>query len=166
MIDKLNMGYAPAFYVYDGLHVIAAVLALFMSLNVKLPAENIWKNVGTLLKNPKVVVFIFVVFFIGAAWGLLDRWDIRSLGACLLQILPPSNTVNFYISLYCNMALYRLSSYIVKEVAKYFSEYSVCESFLTFWAVADDQSPNIPLGIRWILGKSIRRSVETMISKS
>ncbi|XP_055331682.1 major facilitator superfamily domain-containing protein 6-like isoform X2 [Paramacrobiotus metropolitanus] len=74
LMDRLNMGYAPAFYLYDAMHVLAAITAGIMSLTVRLPADNIWKNVGQLMRNPRIVVFIFVVFFIGAAWGLLDSF--------------------------------------------------------------------------------------------
>ncbi|OWA55007.1 hypothetical protein BV898_19392 [Hypsibius exemplaris] len=74
MIDKLGMGFAPAFYVYGILHVASVVVVLLMSLNVKLPAENIWSHVGVLLKNPKVAVFVIVFFFIASAWGVLDSF--------------------------------------------------------------------------------------------
>lgn len=73
LIDKMNMGYAPAFYLYDIFHFFAAICSGVIALNIKLPAENICRNVGSLMKNPRVAVFVLVVFFIGAAWGLIDR---------------------------------------------------------------------------------------------
>ena len=69
MIDKLNMGYAPAFYVYDGLHVIAAVLALFMSLNVKLPAGKYLEKCGNLAEEPESCGVYFLSSSLSARLG-------------------------------------------------------------------------------------------------
>ena len=70
--------FSPAFYLFGILLTISAGIAYFMDLNVRMPAEHIMKNMGRILRNPKVAVFVLMMFFTG--WSRV--WEMFWLKNC------------------------------------------------------------------------------------
>ncbi|XP_051153440.1 uncharacterized protein LOC127276820 [Leptopilina boulardi] len=89
MIDSFSKGKAftdfrPAFYLYAALKVASGVLMLFISLEFKSPAKNIFKDVYEVLKNVEIVTLYVVSFMLGTAWGYIESflfWFLQDLGA-------------------------------------------------------------------------------------
>ncbi|XP_067134457.1 major facilitator superfamily domain-containing protein 6-like [Centruroides vittatus] len=88
IMDQLKKGdvevYAPCFYIYGGMKVLMAIIALIVSLDVKPPTLHVWKNLGKLLKNVEVDTLLFYCTFIGSCWGFLETfflWFMEGLGA-------------------------------------------------------------------------------------
>uniref|UniRef100_A0A336M196 CSON010065 protein n=1 Tax=Culicoides sonorensis TaxID=179676 RepID=A0A336M196_CULSO len=89
MIDYSSRGlgytnYAAAFYTYDVLLIISAITVFMMPLGEKLPADNVFKDLVTLLKRPHVIIFIFFLFVLGNFWGFIESFlflYLKELGA-------------------------------------------------------------------------------------
>lgn len=59
------MQFRPAFYLYAALKVASGVLMLFINLEFKSPAKNIFKDVYEVLKNVEIVTLYVVSFMLG-----------------------------------------------------------------------------------------------------
>ncbi|XP_055331683.1 major facilitator superfamily domain-containing protein 6-like [Paramacrobiotus metropolitanus] len=88
--------YSPPFHVFGGMHFTAAIITCFMSASLRTAAENIWSNVGKLFRNPKITVFVIMMFLAGCAWGFLETflfWFMKDIGASTL-LMGMTNTVS------------------------------------------------------------------------
>ena len=65
--------YSPTFLTFGIMHTISLVITCFMTLSLRNAAQNIVKNMGKMLKNPKVFVFVVMMFLSGCAWGFLEK---------------------------------------------------------------------------------------------
>ncbi|XP_055356213.1 uncharacterized protein LOC129601438 [Paramacrobiotus metropolitanus] len=63
--------YGPAFYLFAGMNLMAAVLICKMDIKVKQPQTQILRTMGIVLRNPNVTAFLVVVFFCGCGWGII-----------------------------------------------------------------------------------------------
>ncbi|XP_055354046.1 major facilitator superfamily domain-containing protein 6-like [Paramacrobiotus metropolitanus] len=66
--------YAPSFITFGAMHSAALVISCFMTLSLRNAAENIVSNMGQMLRNPKVFVFVVMMFLAGCAWGFLENY--------------------------------------------------------------------------------------------
>ncbi|XP_055342400.1 major facilitator superfamily domain-containing protein 6-like [Paramacrobiotus metropolitanus] len=76
--------YAPAFYIFAGLHGMATIITLCSPISLRTGAQSIWRNVGKIIRRPKVSVFVVMMFFGGAAWGFLENflfWFMEDMGS-------------------------------------------------------------------------------------
>ena len=76
--------FTPAIYIYLGLKLTAAVMILFIRLDFRPPGERILKNLGEVLKNVEVCVFLVQMMFAGTFWGFIEGflfWHLDDLGA-------------------------------------------------------------------------------------
>lgn len=88
LMDSMKKGdiedYRPSFYIYGGMKVFMAVIALIVKMDVKPPTLHVWRNLGKLLKNFEVDTLLFYCTFIGSCWGFLETfflWFMEALGA-------------------------------------------------------------------------------------
>lgn len=51
-----------------------AVVTLFIRLDIKPPAVNIWSKVFKLLRNKEAAIFLIFVTFIGSTWGFIETF--------------------------------------------------------------------------------------------
>lgn len=65
--------FGPAFYLFAGMNILAAMLMAKMDIRVKQPQTHIFRTMAIVLRNPNVVAFLIVVFFTGAGWGIILR---------------------------------------------------------------------------------------------
>ncbi|XP_055348943.1 uncharacterized protein LOC129595838 [Paramacrobiotus metropolitanus] len=79
LIDHLSQqnGYndfSVAFYIFGGMQVMALVILLFSRIKVKAPQRQVWKGLGTLVlqRDPKIIGFLLVIFFIGMCIGYME----------------------------------------------------------------------------------------------
>lgn len=76
--------YSAAFYAHDILLLTAAVAIMAMPIGVKLPADDLLRDVWSILKMPHVTVFIFFMFLLGNYWGYIESFlflYLKELGA-------------------------------------------------------------------------------------
>lgn len=76
--------YRPAFYLYCGLKVLAAIIILFVNLDFRQPSSRVVKDFRSLLKQPEILTFLLVMLISGTCFGLLDTflfWLLQDLGA-------------------------------------------------------------------------------------
>ncbi|XP_042865012.1 major facilitator superfamily domain-containing protein 6-like [Penaeus japonicus] len=76
--------YRPAFYLYCGFKVIAAVVILFVSLDFRQPSNQVFSDFKTLIRKPEILTFLLVMMISGTCFGLLDTflfWLLQDLGA-------------------------------------------------------------------------------------
>ncbi|OWA51622.1 hypothetical protein BV898_16095 [Hypsibius exemplaris] len=66
--------YSPAFYIFAVMNALAVFIAFFTQLSLQKAQEDIWRNVGRILRNPKVFTFVTMMFFAGIAWGFLENY--------------------------------------------------------------------------------------------
>lgn len=66
--------YEPCFYMYGALYLLAAVVAFFVDLSMKLPSQNAFQNLKNLLKNSEVCLMLIHVAFLGICWGFLENF--------------------------------------------------------------------------------------------
>lgn len=79
-----SQDYSPAFYLYCGLKVLAAVLILFVDLDFRQPSNRVVKDFRFLLKQPEIIIFLLVMLISGTCFGLLDTflfWLLQDMGA-------------------------------------------------------------------------------------
>ncbi|KAL4230421.1 hypothetical protein ACF0H5_010803 [Mactra antiquata] len=101
MLSKSNkkVDYSVSFYIFLGLCVISTVITYFLKFSETLHCRQMFTNVITLLKYPKVVAFLIVMAFFGIFnavieaflfWYLLDLGSSQILlGLCLLTNTIP-----------------------------------------------------------------------------
>ena len=65
--------YSPAFFIFGAMNLAAIIVLACMQVNIRMPAVDIMKNVGKILRNPKVFIFIIMMFLSGCAWGFLEK---------------------------------------------------------------------------------------------
>ncbi|XP_059480405.1 major facilitator superfamily domain-containing protein 6-like [Neocloeon triangulifer] len=76
--------YSAAFYAHDILLMTAAVSIMAMPIGVKLPNDDLLRDVWRILKMPHVTVFIFFLFLLGNYWGYIESFlflYLKELGA-------------------------------------------------------------------------------------
>lgn len=76
--------YSAAFYTYDILLGISAITILLMPLGVRLPADNIMRDLLRIVRLPPVLLFIFFLFGLGNFWGFIESFlflYLKELGA-------------------------------------------------------------------------------------
>ncbi|OWA53815.1 hypothetical protein BV898_18237 [Hypsibius exemplaris] len=66
--------YSPAFYIFVVMNALAALIAFFTRFKLLEAQQNIWHNVGRILRNPNVYIFVLMMFFAGCAWGFLENY--------------------------------------------------------------------------------------------
>nr|XP_022908220.1 uncharacterized protein LOC111419624 [Onthophagus taurus] len=66
--------YSTAFYAYDVLLLISAVMVFLMPLGTKIPADNIFKDLANIVKMPNVILFIVFLFGLGNLWGFIESF--------------------------------------------------------------------------------------------
>lgn len=79
-----SQDYRPAFYLYCGLKIIAAVVIIFLSLDFRQPSNQVFSDFKTLIRKPEILTFLFVMMISGTCFGLLDTflfWLLQDLGA-------------------------------------------------------------------------------------
>ncbi|XP_055331684.1 major facilitator superfamily domain-containing protein 6-like [Paramacrobiotus metropolitanus] len=106
--------YSPAFYIFGSLLTVSAVIAYFMSLKVKMPQEHIIRYVSTILKNPKVSIFVLMMLFTGMMWGFLENYlfvFMKQIGSPQ-WLLGMTNTVSALSAL----PVVALSTYIIRAL--------------------------------------------------
>ncbi|XP_059093691.1 uncharacterized protein LOC131888779 [Tigriopus californicus] len=84
-VDKVN--FSVAIYIYLGLKLGAAFMILFIELDFRPPGERILKNIGQVLRNFEVVMFLIQMMFAGTFWGFIEGflfWFLDDLGASKL----------------------------------------------------------------------------------
>lgn len=79
MIDITSSGlsytdYSAAFYTYDILLIVAAVMVYIMPLGTKLPADNIFQDMLKIFKMPNVIMFIIFMYVLGNLWGFIESF--------------------------------------------------------------------------------------------
>ncbi|GAU88300.1 hypothetical protein RvY_01026 [Ramazzottius varieornatus] len=65
--------YSPALYLLTIFNAIGVVICCLMNMGVRDSAEQIWQNVGKILGNAKISIFVLVVFLSGCAWGFNEK---------------------------------------------------------------------------------------------
>ncbi|XP_014292875.1 major facilitator superfamily domain-containing protein 6 [Halyomorpha halys] len=76
--------YSYAFYSYSFLLGLSAFSVMLMPIYVKIPADNILKDMFKLLKMPHVIMFILFLYVLGNFWGFLESYlflYLKELGA-------------------------------------------------------------------------------------
>lgn len=76
--------FAPSVYIYLALKLSAAVMLLFIRLDFRPPGERILKNLGQVIKNPEVIMFLVQMMLAGTFWGYIEGflfWHLDDLGA-------------------------------------------------------------------------------------
>ncbi|XP_042222971.1 major facilitator superfamily domain-containing protein 6-like [Homarus americanus] len=79
-----TQNYNPAFYLYCGFKMFAAVIILFVDLDFRQPSSRVMKDFRILLKKPEILTFLLVMLISGTCFGLLDTflfWLLQDLGA-------------------------------------------------------------------------------------
>ncbi|CAB3378367.1 Hypothetical predicted protein [Cloeon dipterum] len=76
--------YSAAFYAHDILLMTAAVSIMAMPIGVKVPNDDLLRDVWRILKMPHVTIFIFFLFLLGNYWGYIESFlflYLKELGA-------------------------------------------------------------------------------------
>lgn len=75
-MSAINMfeDYGPAFYLSAAMHVSAVVMVVFLSMNIRIPATNLMKNLKVVMADRRVVSMTFVVFVCGCGFGFMTRY--------------------------------------------------------------------------------------------
>ncbi|XP_037782940.1 major facilitator superfamily domain-containing protein 6-like [Penaeus monodon] len=79
-----SQDYRPAFYLYCGLKIIAAVVIIFLSLDFRQPSNQVFSDFKVLIRKPEILTFLLVMMISGTCFGLLDTflfWLLQDLGA-------------------------------------------------------------------------------------
>ncbi|XP_055331630.1 uncharacterized protein LOC129583722 [Paramacrobiotus metropolitanus] len=88
--------YSPAYYLFCAMYFLSAILTCFMDLEVKPPAQRIWKTVGKMMRIPKISAFIIVMFLVGCCFGALENylfWFMQKFLRSPKWLLGMTNTV-------------------------------------------------------------------------
>jgi len=81
--------YAPVFWIFFAMRVICACLILKLNLSFKKPAKKVFKNLGKLIIQPHIFMFLIIFFICGAVWGFLESylfWFLEDLGSTKLTM--------------------------------------------------------------------------------
>ncbi len=70
--DATRPNFSASVYIYLALKLSAAVMLLFIRLDFRPPGERILKNLGQVVKNPEVVMFLVQMMFAGTFWGYIE----------------------------------------------------------------------------------------------
>ncbi|XP_011504820.1 PREDICTED: uncharacterized protein LOC105367748 [Ceratosolen solmsi marchali] len=76
--------FRPAFYLYAALKIFSSVLMLWIDLEFKAPASNVFSDVVSVLKNVEIAALLAACFVLGTAWGYIESflfWLLEDLGA-------------------------------------------------------------------------------------
>ncbi|KAK9505055.1 hypothetical protein O3M35_009205 [Rhynocoris fuscipes] len=76
--------YSAAFYTYSALMALSAISVMMMPIGVKLPADNLMKDLIKLIRMPHVIMFIIFLFILGNCWGFIESYlflYLKELGA-------------------------------------------------------------------------------------
>merc|ERR1719195_1926209 len=87
--DLTKTDFSSVFYVYLSLKLVAAFLILFIRLDFKPPGEKVLSNVGDILRNLEVVIFLIMMMFAGSFWGFIEGflfWFLDDIDASKLEI--------------------------------------------------------------------------------
>ncbi|XP_076043988.1 uncharacterized protein LOC143027029 isoform X2 [Oratosquilla oratoria] len=82
--DIRETDYRPAFYLFMGLQICAALIALTVDLRFKYPSKRVLKNIWLFLQDPEVIMLLLSMFLAGAFFGFLEAflfWFLGDLGA-------------------------------------------------------------------------------------
>ncbi|XP_018006707.1 major facilitator superfamily domain-containing protein 6 [Hyalella azteca] len=78
IVESLSKGpadYSYAIYLHALLLGCSAIVAFCINLDVKSEKnENIWRDIIQLMKRTEVVIFLFIIFLLGANWGFLENY--------------------------------------------------------------------------------------------
>lgn len=69
-MDKLisngsTQTFSPCFYLFSGLKIIMAFVAISLNLDLSTPSAAIFSKLGELARRPEVSIFLFYAAFIG-----------------------------------------------------------------------------------------------------
>lgn len=97
--------YSAAFYTFDVLLLVSSIAVFMMPLGTKLPADNVFRDLISIIKMPHLVLFIFFLYILGNLWGFIESFlffYLRDLGApnYLLGITVTVGTISSLPFLY------------------------------------------------------------------
>ena len=69
---KAIADYSAIFYIFGLSMSLATVMMSYVVLEKKSPSKDVSRNVGEILKKPKVLVFVTIMFVTGCFWGFLE----------------------------------------------------------------------------------------------
>lgn len=118
--------YSPAFYTYDVLLIISSIAVYLMPLGTKLPADNIFRDLRSIIQVPHVVVFIIFLYILGNLWGFIESYlffYLKDLGApnYLLGITVTVGTVSSMPFLYGADNITRKVGHITVIIVAFFA---------------------------------------------
>ncbi|XP_063219814.1 uncharacterized protein LOC134529542 [Bacillus rossius redtenbacheri] len=151
--------YAAAFYMYDALLMTSAITVMLMPLGMKLPADNVLRDLLRIMRLPHVTLFIIFLFLLGNFWGFIESFlflYLKELGASnyLLGATITVGTISSIPFLYGAGKLTRKYGHVNIIIAAFFSHaarligYSFIEN--PWWCFPFEVIESVAVHLMWI----------------
>ncbi|XP_068215277.1 major facilitator superfamily domain-containing protein 6-A-like [Palaemon carinicauda] len=69
-----DYNYAPAFYVFDGLMLVTAVVTLALPIEVQVQRRSLMNNISQLMRTTELCVLLFLMTLLGTFWGYIKTF--------------------------------------------------------------------------------------------
>ncbi|XP_055344541.1 major facilitator superfamily domain-containing protein 6-like [Paramacrobiotus metropolitanus] len=66
--------YGPAFYVFSAMHILAAIVVIFLRMQLRMPAQSLMKNILVVMADRRVISMTVIVFFCGCGFGFITSF--------------------------------------------------------------------------------------------
>lgn len=151
--------YSWAFYAYSFLLGISGFSVLMMPIGVKMPADNLMKDMWKLLKMPHIIMFIIFLYILGNCWGFLESYlflYLKELGASnyLLGITVSVGTLSSIPFLYGAESITKKIGHVNVIIIAFFSHalrltgYSFIDN--AWWCFPFEALESVSVHLMWV----------------